>query len=173
MSINGDSGQAQLSTGPYNNNLSSYISSVFQAIGGQQANLQPQSIQQTTVNGLPAAYGIARVNNGQQQVDVVVFAYEFSASQAFHFAAITPAGQSAVFNPMFQSMRRLTAAEASAVVPRRIDVVTAGNGDTVATLSQRMAFADAQEQRFRVLNGLFGNEQVVPGQKYKVVVRAR
>ena len=173
VSINGDSGQAQLSTGPYNNNLSSYISSVFQAIGGQQANLQPQSIQQTTVNGLPAAYGIARVNNGQQQVDVVVFAYEFSASQAFHFAAITPAGQSAVFNPMFQSMRRLTAAEAGAVVPRRIDVVTAGNGDTVAALSQRMAFADAQEQRFRVLNGLFGNAQVVPGQKYKVVVRAR
>jgi predicted Zn-dependent protease len=102
-----------------------------------------------------------------------VFAYEFSNSQAFHFAAITPAGQSGVFNPMFQSMRRLTSAEASAVVPRRIDVVTAGSNDTVATLSQRMAFGDAQEQRFRVLNGLFGNAQVVPGQKYKVVVRAR
>ena len=173
VSINGDAGRAQLSTGPYNNNLSSYISSVFQQIGGEQTTLQPQSIQQTTVNGIPAAYGIARVNSGQQQVDVVVFAYEFSNSQAFHFAAITPAGQSAVFNPMFQSMRRITTAEASAVVPRRIDVVTAGSNDTVATLSQRMAFGDAQEQRFRVLNGLFGSEQVVPGQKYKIVVRAR
>jgi predicted Zn-dependent protease len=74
---------------------------------------------------------------------------------------------------MFQSLRRITAAEAGNVVPRRIDVVTAAGGDTIATLSQRMAFADAQEQRFRVLNGLFGSEQVVPGQKYKIVVRAR
>lgn len=173
VSINGDAGRAQLSTGPYNNNLSSYVASVFQALGGQQQAIQPQSIQQTTVNGLPAAYGVARVSNGQQNVDVVVFAYEFSNSQAFHFAAITPAGQSGVFTPMFQSMRRLTAAEANAVVPRRIDVVTAGSGDSIATLSRRMAFSDAQEQRFRVLNGLFGNEQVVPGQKYKIVVRTR
>ena len=173
VSINGDAGRAQLSTGPYNNNLSTYVSSVFQALGGEQTTIQPQSIQRTTVNGLPAAYGIARVSNGQQQVDVTVFAYEFSNSQAFHFLAIAPAGQSGVFDPMFQSLRRITAAEAGNVVPRRIDVVTAGGGDTVATLSQRMAFADAQEQRFRVLNGLFGSAQVVPGQKYKVVVRAR
>lgn len=173
VSINGDSGKAQLSTGPFNGNLSSYISSVFQSIGGQQANLQPQSIQQANVNGLPAAYGIARVNNGQQQVDVVVYAYQFSNSQAFHFAAITPAGRSGVFSAMFQSMRRISAAEASAIVPRRIDVVTAGSNDSVATLSRRMAFDSAQEQRFRVLNGLFGSGQVVPGQKYKIVVRAR
>ena len=173
VSINGDAGRAQLSTGPYNNNLSTYVASVFQALGGEQTTVQPQSIQQTTVNGLPAAYGIARVSNGQQQVDVTVFAYEFSNSQAFHFLAVTPAGQSGVFDPMFQSLRRITAAEAGNVVPRRIDVVTAGGGDTIATLSQRMAFADAQDQRFRVLNGLFGSAQVVPGQKYKIVVRAR
>jgi predicted Zn-dependent protease len=173
VSINGDAGKAQLSTAAYNGNLSTYISGVFRQIGGEQANLQPQSIQSTTVNGIPAAYGTARVNSGQQQVDLVVFAYQFSNSQAFHFAAITPAGQAAVFNPMFQSMRRISQTEADAIVPRRIDVVTAGSNDTVATLSQRMAFGDAQEQRFRVLNGLFGSQQVVPGQKYKVVVRAR
>ena len=172
VSINGDAGRAQLTTAAYNGNLSSYIGTVFQQIGGQQTQLQPQSIQQTTVNGIPAAYGVARVNTGQQQVDVVVFAYEFSNSQAFHFAAITPAGQSGVFNPMFQSLRRITAAEAAQVIPRRIDVVTAGSGDSVATLAARMAYSNAQEQRFRVLNGLFGSEGVVPGQKYKIVVRA-
>jgi predicted Zn-dependent protease len=171
VSINGDSGQAQLTTAAYNGNLSNYIAGVFQRLGGQQAQLQPQSLQQTTVNGIPAAYGTARVNSGQQQVDVVVFAYEFSKSQAFHFAAITPAGQSGVFNPMFQSMRRISTAEAAQVVPRRIAVVTAGSRDTVATLAARMAYTDAQEQRFRVLNGLLGNETVVAGQKYKIVVR--
>ena len=173
VSINGQSGQAQLSTGSYDGNLGNYIRSVFRALGGNQQTLAPASMEQTTVNGIPAAYGVARVNTGQQQVDVVVFAYEFSNSQAFHFAAITPAGQSGVFNPMFQSLRRITAAEAAQVIPRRIDVVTAGSGDSVATLAARMAYTNAQEQRFRVLNGLFGNAAVVPGQKYKIVVRAR
>jgi predicted Zn-dependent protease len=173
VSINGDAGRAQLTTAQYNGNLSTYVSNVFRTLGGQQANLQPQSIQQTTVNGLPAAFGVARVTSGQQQIDVAVFAYEFANNQAFHFAAITPAGRTAVFNPMFQSMRRITTAEAGAVIPRRIEVVTAGSGDSIATLSRRMAYTDAPEQRFRVLNGLFGNEQVVPGQRYKIVVRAR
>ena len=36
----------------------------------------------------------------------------------------------------------------------------------------RLTHSNAQEQRFRVLNGLFGSEGVVPGQKYKIVVRA-
>jgi predicted Zn-dependent protease len=41
----------------------------------------------------------------------------------------------------------------------------------VATLARRMAYTDAQEQRFRVLNGLSGTDQVVAGQKYKIVIR--
>lgn len=170
VSINGDAGRAQLSTGPYSNNLESYIAAVFQALGGQTP-LAPQSIQRTTVNGLEAAYGTARVNNGQQSVDVVVFAYEFSNDQAFHFAAITPAGQAQVFTPMFNSMRRLSSAEAGQVVGRAIDVVTAGRGDTVQTLANRMAYPDAKVERFRVLNGLGANDQLVPGQRYKIVVR--
>lgn len=170
VSINGDAGRAQLSTAPYSNNLERYIATVFQALGGQTP-LAPQSIQRTTVNGLEAAYGTARVNNGQQSVDVVVFAYEFSNDQAFHFAAITPAGQAQVFTPMFNSMRRLSSAEAAQVVGRAIDVVTAGRGDTVQTLASRMAYPDAKVERFRVLNGLGATDQLVPGQKYKIVVR--
>ena len=172
VSINGDAGRAQLTTAPFNGNLENYISSVFQALGGQQQALAPQGISRTTVNGLPAAYGTARVNNGQQQVDVTVFAYQFSANQAFHFVAITPAGQSGTFNSMYGSMRQISASEASAVIPRQVDVVTAARADTVQTLAQRMAYDDAKEARFRVLNGLQSGDQVVPGQQYKVVVRA-
>jgi predicted Zn-dependent protease len=122
---------------------------------------------------LPAAYGTARVNTGRSTVDVVVVAYEFARDQAFHFATITPAGRSAVFEPMFDSMRRISANEAAQVVPRRLDVVTAGRADTVDTLASRMAFGNAQVERFRVLNGLASNAQVVPGEKYKIVVRGR
>jgi predicted Zn-dependent protease len=140
-------------------------------LGGQQTQLAPQNLQRTTINGIPALIGTARVNNGQANVDAVVVAYEFARNQAYHFAALAPAGSAGVFNGMFNSLRRISAAEAQQVIPRVIDVVTAGRTDTVQTLANRMAYGNAQVERFRVLNGLAGNAQVVPGQKYKIVVR--
>ncbi|MGN3973459.1 M48 family metalloprotease [Tsuneonella sp. SYSU-LHT278] len=172
VSINGQSGQAQMTTAPYNGNLETYVRQAFSSLA-QNQQLAPQTIQRTTVNGLPAAYGTARVNSGGSQVDVVVFAYEFSNSQAFHFVTISQAGRSEVFSPMFNSMRRISANEAAQVVPRVIDVVTVGSRDTVQSLAARMAYSTAQEQRFRVLNGLTSSETLRPGQKVKIVVRGR
>lgn len=173
VSINGDAGRAQFSTAAFDGNLDTYVRAVFRALGGEQQQLAPQTMQRSTVNGLPAMIGGARVNNGQQQVDVSVIAYDFGGGKAYHFAAITPAGQATVFNPMFNSMRRVTAQEAAQVVPRALDVITATRSDTVQTLARRMAYTDGQEARFRVLNGLSGTATVVPGQQYKIVVRSR
>ena len=171
VSVNGQSGKAQLTLGQFNGNLESYVGNVFAALGGQQQQLRPSSIQRTTVNGLPAAYGTARVNSGSGQVDVVVFAYQFSNDRAYHFQAITQAGRAQVFTPMFNSMRRISAQEAAAVVPRRIDVVTVRAGDTVQSLARRMAYDTGQVERFLVLNSLGDNEQLRAGQKVKLVVR--
>jgi predicted Zn-dependent protease len=173
VGINGQGGQAQLTLAPYNGNLSEYIRQQFTALGGKQQQLAPQSIQGATVNSLKAAYGTARVNNGNSQVDVVVYAYEFANDRAYHFTAIAPAGKAGVFSNMFSSMRRVSASEASNVVPRRLDIVTVRSGDTVRTLANRMAYDNGQEARFRVLNGLNSNDIVRAGQRVKLVVRAR
>ena len=173
VSINGQSGRAQLTLAPYNGNLDSYITSVFQALGGQQQQLRPSSIQRTTVNGIPAAYGTARVNSGNGEVDVVVFAYEFANNRAYHFQAITQAGRASTFTPMFNSMRRISTQEAASIVPRQIDIVTVRSGDTVQSLASRMAYSSGQVERFRVLNSLGSNDGVTPGQKVKIVVRGR
>jgi predicted Zn-dependent protease len=173
VSITGTSGKGQLSTEPYSGNLDTYVRTVFQKIGGSQQTLAPQSIQRTTVNGLPAAFGTARVTSGQSQVDVTVFAYQFSNSQAFHFATITPAGQQSAFTAMYNSMRRISESEAAQVIPRRLDVVTVQRGDTVQSLAQKMAYTTAQVERFRVLNGLASNATLTPGQKVKLVIRSR
>lgn len=172
VTINGQSGKAQFTTAQYNGNLRSYVGQVFGALS-QQQQITPSNIQTTTVNGLPAAHGTARVNSGSGQVDVTVFAYQFSNSQAYHFLAITPAGRASTFNGMFGSVRRISAQEASNVVPRVLDVITVQRGDTVASLAQRMAFTDERELRFRVLNGLSSGDQVQAGQKVKIVVRGR
>lgn len=173
VSINGQSGQGQLASASYSGDLDSYIRAVFTALGGSQQQLAPASIQRTTVNGIPAAYGTARVSTGNGQVDVVVFAYEFSKNQAFHFATISQAGQAGVFQPMFNSMRRISQAEAGAIVPRKIQVVTVRAGDTVPSLAARMAYDDGKVERFRVLNGLGANDQLKAGQRVKLVVRSR
>ncbi len=174
VSIQGQGGgQAQMSTATYNGDLESYVRQQFTALGGQNSTLAPSEIQRTTVNGLSAVVGTARVNNGNSQVDVVVFAYEFARDRAYHFATIAPAGSAGTFNSMFQSMRRITQAEAGAVVPRKLQVVTVGRNDTVASLARRMAYDSAQEDRFRVLNALGSGDTVTPGQKVKLVVRAR
>ena len=173
VSINGQSGKAQLTLAPYNGDLDSYVRQQFQTLGGQNSDLAPSSIQRTTVNGLRAAYGTARVNNGNSQVDVIVFAYEFANDRAYHFQAIAPAGRSNVFSSMFQSMQRISQSEAAGVIPRRIDVVTVQRGDTISGLARRMAYSDAQEDRFRVLNALGSNDMLRAGQKVKLVVRVR
>ena len=173
VNINGQSGQAQLTLGQYNGNLESYVANAFTKLGGQSGQLRPAEIRRTTVNGIPAAYATARASTSNGQVDVTIFAYEFSRDRAYHFQAITAAGRSGVFNPMFASMRRISASEAARIVPRVIDVVTVGPRDTVQSLAGRMAYTNAQVERFRVLNGLRSNETVRAGQKVKLVVYGR
>lgn len=173
VSINGQGGQGQLTLAAYSGDLASYVRQQFTALGGRNNTLAPQTLERTTVNGLSAVYGQARVNNGNSQVDVTVFAYEFARDRAYHFATITPAGSANPFASMFQSMRRITASEAGQVVPRRLDVVTVQRGDTISGLARRMAYESAQEERFRVLNGLGQRDVLEAGQKVKLVVRAR
>lgn len=173
VSINGQSGKAQLTLAPYAGDLDSYVRQQFTAMGGEDQNLAPASIERRQINGLRAAYGTARVANGSNQVDLTIFAYEFSQDRAYHFAAITPAGGANAFGPMFQSMSRITQAEADGVVAREVDVVTVQRGDTVSSLARRMAYSTGQEARFRVLNGLGANDTLVAGRKVKLVVRAR
>ena len=173
VTINGQSGRAQMTLAPYNGNLETYVRQQFTALGGEQQQLAPQTLERTTINGIKAAYGVARVNNGNSQVDVVIYAYEFANDRAYHFQAIAPAGRADVFTSMFRSMRRISSSEAANVVPRRIDVVTVQRGESVASLAQRMAFDDAKEARFRVLNGLGSNDQLQAGQQVKIVIKSR
>lgn len=171
VSVSGNGGQAQFTTGAYNGDMNAYIAAAFKAVAGN-ASISPGAIQRTTVNGIPASWSTARVNTQSGQVDVTVFAYEFSRSSAFHFVTLTQAGGGSVFNSMFNSVRRLSTAEAAAIKPRRIDVVTVGRGDTVATLARRMAYSNFQAERFQVLNRLPASSRLTPGQRVKIVVYA-
>lgn len=170
VSITGSSGKAQFSGGKLTGTLDSYITQVFASLTeSNQAKITPASIQRTTVNGIPAAYGTARVQQSSGVIDVSVFAYDFGSGQAYHFVTMTQAGGSGVFNPMFNSLRRISAADAGTVKPRMLRVVAVKAGDTVQSLAAKMAYSDAPVDRFRVLNGLSSTATLTPGQKVKLV----
>jgi predicted Zn-dependent protease len=171
VSIVGQSGQAQFAGGNYSGGIESYIGKVFQAVAGSQQQVSYSQPRSTTINGIPAAYSTARVNTQQGQVDLSVVAYQWDANTLYHFVMVTPAGSGfGAFTPMIESLTRITAAQAAAIRPRIIDVVTVGPRDSVATLAGRMAYNDLKEERFRVLNGLASNETVRAGQKVKIVL---
>ncbi|MDQ4419064.1 M48 family metalloprotease [Sphingobium sp. DEHP117] len=169
VTISGSSGQAQFSGGPYSGNLDSYVTSVFRALA-KNDSFTPQSIQHGSVGGMNTAYTTVQANGQSGPVDVTVIAYELAPNQAFHFITMTAAGQGfGPFAGMTQSFRRINAQEAAAVKPRKVAVVTVKSGDTVNSLSARMAYNDYRLERFLTLNALNASSTLTPGQKVKIV----
>ena len=74
------------------------------------------------------------------------------------------------FRESVDTFRRMTLAESQAARPLHIKVVTVGAGETVERLAGRMALADRQVERFRILNGLGPTDHVNPGDQIKIVV---
>jgi predicted Zn-dependent protease len=123
------------------------------------------------INGMPAAGTTARVNTDSGLIDASVIAYQWDPQRVYYFVMLTPGGYGVTpFMSMIRSLRRITPAEAAAIRPRIIHVETVRPGDTVQSLSSRMAYRDFKLERFLSLNGLAANAAVMPGQKVKLIV---
>lgn len=170
VTISGSAGKAQFGGGGYNGTLDTYIYRVIQELGGDQRIGVPPP-QRSVINGIPAAYTITRANASTGPVDVSVVAYQWAPGTVYHFVMITAAGSGmGPFGQMISSIRKITSAEAAAIRPRVIDVVTVGPRDTVQSLSARMAYRDFKVERFLTLNGLAPGARLIPGQSVKLVV---
>jgi predicted Zn-dependent protease len=144
---------------------------VFQGLTGGRQQLMIPPPQRTTINGLPAAYSTSRANTSAGVFDVSVMAYQWNPNTIYHFVMMSQAGTGmAPFSQMVNSLRRITPAEAAAIRPRVIDVVTVRPGETVQSMASRMAYRDFQLDRFLAFNGLNAGSQLIPGQKVKLIV---
>jgi predicted Zn-dependent protease len=171
VTIQGSGGQAQFSGGRYAGSIDNYIGQVLQRLTGGRTPLAIGQTRRTMVNGIPATFVTGRANTSSGAVDVSVFAYQWDPNTIYHFVMLTQAGQGiGPFAPMVDSLRRISVAEAAAIRPKVIDVVTVHRGETMQALASRMAYRDFQMDRFLTLNGLAPNSQLVPGQKVKLVV---
>ena len=171
VTIEGSAGKAQFSGGGYSGSLESYLDRVLYQLTGGRQQVEMAQPQQTIINGLPALVSIGRANTSSGAVDVSIMAYRWDRDTVYHFVMLTQAGAGVgPFTSMVNSLRQLTPQEAALIRPRVIDVVTVGRGDTVQSLSQRMAYREFQVDRFRSLNGLAANAALTPGQRVKVIV---
>jgi predicted Zn-dependent protease len=170
VSITGSGGQAQFTSAAFNGNLETYVNGVFAKLGGNSGGVPAGEVQRTTVNGLPVGWRTVRASTQSGQVDATVFAYDFGGGKAYHFLLLTAAGQGVgAFEPMVDSMQRLSAADAAAIKPRRVQVVAVKAGDTMQSLAKRMAYSDYPLERFLTINALTANATLKPGQRVKIV----
>lgn len=170
VSISGSGGKAQFGGGRYRGSLENYVYAAVQELAdGRQLAVAPP--QRVMINGIPAAYTLTRANTSSGVVDVSVVAYQWAPDTIYHFIMLSPAGRGmGPFTSMVNSIRKITPAEAAAIRPRIVDVVTVGTGDTVQSLAGRMAYRDFKMDRFLALNGLAPSARLMPGQKVKLVV---
>jgi predicted Zn-dependent protease len=146
---------------PAEQSLRDYLTS------GWIEGIDPKSIQETTINGFPAATAIAK---GDQWA-FRLYALRFGSDvYRFIFAAKKmTADVDRGFRESVSSFRRMSLAESNAAKPMRLHIVTVAPGDTVEKLARRMANVDRPVERFRVLNGLGPTERVKPGDQVKIV----
>ncbi|MGC6331325.1 M48 family metalloprotease [Rhizorhabdus sp. FW153] len=172
VTITGSGGQATFSGAKLGQNgLDGYVGQVFAAL---QPNMRYGGIRSGKANGIDFRYAFGTGNSNAGPLDVGVFAYRpDNGPIAYHFVTMARSGQGiGPFQPLVESMRRLSAAEAAAAKGYRIKVVRVKAGDSAESLARQMAFSDAQLERFLVLNSLERDSRLQAGDRVKLIVRA-
>ena len=151
--------------------LETYATDLLRSVvkSGRYDMGQPQ---RTRINGVDAVILPARATSGGQPVDLTVVAYAMGGDTAYSFVAMTPQGQASIFDPMFDSLRRLSDRDVAPppAVGSRIAVVDVRSGDTAESLAQRMAPGGDRLGRFLMLNALEPGAPLKPGAKVKLIV---
>jgi len=131
-------------------------------------NIEDGSVEELAVNGFPAATATARSDQWAFRLYAIRFGSEV---YRFIFAAKNRNGETdRGFRDCVNTFRRLTLAEIQSVKPLRLRVVKVAPGDSAESLASRLALIDHQVERFRVLNGLEGNERPKVGDLVKLIV---
>lgn len=130
----------------------------------------PESI---TVNGKRGATGGTQGTVNGKTMRLQLFLVEWTPGQYYRFTMAMPQGASAATMEALKrtsySLAALSASEKSSLRPPRVQVFTAGAGDTVQSVASRMPLPSHREEHLRVLNGLGPNQSFIAGQRYKTI----
>lgn len=126
--------------------------------------------QNLKIDGRAASLGTLKTPNGI----AVLLAIDGGAKQIMRFGVLAPRGRESDAEAAMASLRRaidfLSPRQAAAIRPYRLLVVTVKEGESVASLAQKMRGGAAdKEGLFRVLNGLQKDDTLAAGSRVKLV----
>jgi predicted Zn-dependent protease len=142
---------------------------------GWVPNQRLQDVQSLSVNGLDAAVGFGQVALNNQPAQAMFSAVRAADGKVYRLLYVRTGNLTrtdvAAFEESLRSFRGLTASEAAALRPLRIEIVPVGPGDTAASLARRMEVDGDAQALFELLNGLDRGRTLEPGTKVKVIRR--
>ncbi len=145
-----------------NQTLESYVGA------GWIEGVTPGPVEQTTVNGLPAALTSGKGTDWSFRLAAI---QSDQRTYRFIFAAKgNDADLDRNFRAVVTSFRKLAPSEAAGVKSLRLRMVTATAGDTPSSLAAQMATDEKALDQFLILNGLDRSSALTPGQRYKLIV---
>jgi predicted Zn-dependent protease len=134
---------------------------------GWMENVDAASVQETTINGFPAATATA----SGEQWSFRLYALRYGSDvYRFIFAAKSKSAQAdRSFRESVMSFRRMSLKESSEIHPLHVKIITVAAGDTPEKLARDMGVSDHPLEVFRVINGLGPHDALKPGDRVKVV----
>ena len=120
------------------------------------SNLALRGQERIDINGMEAATAEARVSTRGGPRDIRLVAIRGSEGRIFRLAFISPPAMTARLSVEFRratwSFRRISEAEAKAIKPLKIRVVTVKDGDTALRLAARMPLGKFSRRWFETMN---------------------
>jgi len=132
-----------------------------------------ENVEWIDINGMKAVTGGAQVWTGKRSVDVRRIVVEQDKDHYWRFQFVAGTEDAKRLNEPFRrttySFRTISRAEANAVQPWRVRVVTVGRGVTFDDLAESMAVDEYKKEWFEALNGIGPDDPLIPGARVKVV----
>ena len=140
----------------------------------QKAGLKSVEGSRTTINGLEAFLGTyegSLEDLGRVNVRAAHVIHEKNVFMIAGFAPVQSFNQAeAELTSSIRSFRPLTAAQAEAIRPNRIDLYTAVRGDTWQSIAEREGKGFVKPTTLAIMNGHAVNDQPRAGERLKIVV---
>ncbi len=135
--------------------------------------LSLRNVEELDINDMNAWTGSMRRNTRSGPRDIRLIVIRGDASQIFRLAFLTPIDEfdkmAKGLKRMTYSFKRLSQAEADAIKPWRVKVITADNTTTPENLAKKMDKTDHAQQWFELLNMTALQDGIEAGERLKII----
>jgi predicted Zn-dependent protease len=142
---------------------------------GWVKNQELQDLQSLSIDGQDAAVGFGQVALNQRPAGAMFAAIEGPGGRVYRLlyarAGKLTRPDVAAFERSLRSFRPLSASEAAAIKPLRVEIATVRAGDTVETFARQMDVEDDPRGTFILLTGLDRGRELEPGGRVKLLKR--